>query len=111
MTVWRFAFSTVTVPFLRPRANFSRTSKVDSSPSAAGSTRTRTAFTQRAEHGTNEALHQCSVQGQMWTLEGCLSGGWASAKRIQGPFPTATEGKEKECRKSGFYKGFSMFFI
>lgn len=34
----------------------------------------------------------------------------ASAKRLQGPFPTATEGKEKECGKGGFYKGFSMFF-
>lgn len=35
----------------------------------------------------------------------------ASAKRLQGPFPTATEGKEKECGKGGFYKGFGMFFI
>lgn len=63
------------------------------------------ASTQRAERGTNEALHQCNVQGRMWPLEGCLTGGGRAQSEYRGPFPTATEGKEKKCGKDRFYKG------
>lgn len=107
--MWRFAFSTITVPFSHPRANFSRTSKVDSSPSAAGSTRTRTAFTQRAERGTNEALHQCSVQGRMWPLESCLSGSRRAQSDYRDPFLQQQRAKRKSAGRTGFTRGLACF--
>lgn len=69
------------------------------------------AFTQRAERGTNEALHQCNVQGRMWALEGCLSGAGGRRANTR-TFPVVTEGKGKDCEKGRVLQGggFSMFF-